>query len=93
MTTTYHLNANELSVEIINSIKAAFVDKDVEITVTEAIDETQYLLSSQKNREQLESSVKELSDGEGMTFTVQELEEKYGNKWKQLHLALPHLSI
>ena len=78
MTTTYHLNVNELSMELINSIKAAFKDKIIEITVAEALDETEYLLSSKANREHLERSMKELEEGKGIVFTVEELQNKYG---------------
>jgi antitoxin YefM len=80
MVTTYRLNVNELSVELINSIKAAFKDKDVEITVTDATDETAYLLSSPANRKSLEKSMQQAEDGEFTTFTVAELEAKYGGK-------------
>ena len=78
MTTTYHLNVNELSMELINSIKAAFKDKTIEITVAEALDETEYLLSSKANREHLERSMKELEEGKGIVFTVEELQNTYG---------------
>lgn len=80
MTSIYRLNVNELSQELLNSIKAAFKDKVVEITVTEALDETDYLLSSDKNRTHLQQSQLSLEQGKGVTFTVQELEEKYGAK-------------
>ncbi len=79
MTTTYHLNVNELSVEVINSIKAAFKDKVVDITVSEAMDETEYLLSSPANRESLERSIQDLKEGKGITFTLEEFQKKYGN--------------
>ena len=46
MTTTYQMDVNELTVEIINSIKAAFKNKTINITVSEAMDETEYLLST-----------------------------------------------
>ena len=80
MTSIYRLNVNELSEDLLNSIKAAFKDKEIEITVTEAVDETAYLLSSNKNRQILEQSLHSLEQGKGVTFTVQELEEKYGIK-------------
>jgi hypothetical protein len=80
MTTTYRLNVNELSHDLLNSIKAAFKDKVVEITVTEALDETEYLLSSNANKKHLEQSLHSLQQGQGIKFTVQEFEEKYGNK-------------
>lgn len=80
MTSTYRLNVNELSMDLISSIRAAFKDKDIEITVTEAIDETDYLLSSEKNKIQLQESVLSLQEGKGVIFTVEELEEKFGKK-------------
>lgn len=80
MTTTYRLNVNELSHELLNSIKAAFKDKVVEITVTEALDETDYQLSSNENKKHLEQSIYSLEQGKGISYTAQELEEKYGNK-------------
>ena len=38
---------NELSVNIIHSIQETFKGKDIEITVSESIDETDYLLTSE----------------------------------------------
>ncbi len=77
MTTVYRLHANELSEELLNSIRAAFKDKVIEITVTEAMDETDYLLSSEANKRHLEQAQQSLQQGKGTTFTVQELKEKY----------------
>ncbi len=80
MTTIYRLHVNELSVEIINSIKAAFKDKTVEIIVRDTEDETEYLLATETNRKHLLDSMKELEEGKGVTFTIEELQEKYGRK-------------
>lgn len=80
MVATYRLHVNELSVELLNSIKAAFKDKTVEIVVSDAVDETDYLLSSEANRRHLSDSIKELEEGKGVVFTVEELQEKYGKK-------------
>lgn len=80
MTTTYRLDVIELSEELLNSIKAAFKDKVVEITVTEALDKTGYLLSTYSNKKHLQQSQHSLEHNKGLTFTVQELEEKYGAK-------------
>ena len=38
MVTTYQMDVNELSVEILNSIKAAFKNKTISITVSEVFD-------------------------------------------------------
>ena len=78
MITTYRINVNEISVELLNSIKEAFKGKTVEITVTEAIDETDYLLQSEANKKMLIQSVAELEEGKGISFSVNELETKYG---------------
>jgi len=80
MTTTYRLNVDELSFDLLNSIKAAFRNKEIEITVTEAIDETSYLLSSEANKKHLQQSEHLPGQGKGVMFSVQELEEKFGNK-------------
>ncbi len=80
MTSTYRLNVNELSMDLLSSIRAAFKDKEIVITVTEAIDETDYLVSSEKNKAQLHESLLSLEQGKGVIFTVEELEEKYGAK-------------
>ena len=80
MNITYRLHVNELSVELLNSIKAAFKDKTVEIIITDEMDETEYLLSTEANRKHLFDSIKELEEGKAVTFTVEELQEKYGRK-------------
>lgn len=80
MTTTYRLHVSELSADLISSIQAAFKNKTVEIVVTDTIDETDYLLANEANRKHLYDSMKELEEGKGVTFTVEELQEKYGKK-------------
>lgn len=85
MTATYTVNVDEeLSPGIFQSIKEAFKGKTVDITITESVseemDETEYLLSSPANRESLMRSMKELEEGKGITFTIEELKERYGVK-------------
>lgn len=41
MTTTYRFHINELTEDLLNSIKAAFKDKTVEIVVSDEINETE----------------------------------------------------
>ncbi|MCX8491702.1 MAG: hypothetical protein ORN54_11600 [Cyclobacteriaceae bacterium] len=50
MTTTYKLNANQLSEDIIQSIKDAFPNKEIEIAGSDAMTETDYLLSTENNK-------------------------------------------
>jgi antitoxin YefM len=77
MTTTYKLNANQLSEDILKSIKEAFKDKEIEITVTDMIDETEYLLSTEANKKHLYESMEELDAGKGIPMSLAELQEKY----------------
>jgi len=42
MITTYRIHVNDLSVELLNSIKEAFKDKKVEIIVSDEIKETDH---------------------------------------------------
>ena len=64
---------------LLNSIKEAFKDSTyVDITVSESVDTTEYLRSSQANREHLEKSFRELKEGKGIIFTLEEFQEKYG---------------
>ncbi len=77
METTYRLNAKELSDDIIQSIKKAFKDKDIEITVTDRMDETEYLLSTEANKKHLYKSIDELEKGQGIQMTLAELQHKY----------------
>jgi hypothetical protein len=43
MTTTYRLHVNDITMDLLNSIKAAFKDKEVEIIVTDKADDTETL--------------------------------------------------
>ncbi|QOI96161.1 MAG: hypothetical protein HRU69_01120 [Flammeovirgaceae bacterium] len=77
MITTYRIKASQLTEDILKSIQEAFQDKEIEITVTEVIDETDYLLSTEANRKHLYKSIEEIKLGEGIPFTLAELQEKY----------------
>ena len=52
MHTTYRLNANELNQDFLDGLRTTFRDQDIEIVVY-AVDETDYLLKSEANRERL----------------------------------------
>jgi antitoxin YefM len=65
MNTTYRLNANELDEKFLQSLKALFKDKDIEIIVSE-VDETAYLLRSEANKERLLKAVESVEKGENL---------------------------
>ncbi len=78
MITTYQMDVNELSIEVLNAIKTAFKNKTINITVSEVFDETEYLLASKENKAHLEKSIKEAEEGKVVAFTVEEFKNKYG---------------
>jgi antitoxin YefM len=57
MQTIYQINANELDQNLLDSIKALFKHKEIEIVISER-DETAYLLRSPANREKLYAPLK-----------------------------------
>ena len=59
MVTVYRTNADDLDDAFVESVRAAFKGKDIEIVVSEH-DETDYLLSSRANREKLLSAVEDI---------------------------------
>lgn len=78
MTTTFRLNEKELSEEIVKAIRSAFKNKEIEITVSDIIDETEYLFSSEANKKHLQKAMDDIDSGRGITLTLNELQEKYG---------------
>ena len=69
METTYRLNARDLAANFLESVREAFLDRDIEITVLEAeppLDETESLLRSPANRERLLAAVKNVERGENI---------------------------
>lgn len=68
---TYHLNSDELSQDLLESIKSIFPDKSIEIFVCES-DDTAYLLSSSNNRQMLLSRLKDINSGKNLVIPDQE---------------------
>ncbi|GLI35198.1 hypothetical protein [Desulforhabdus amnigena] len=65
MHTTYRLHANQLDEKFIQSLKALFGDKDIEIMVSE-VDETAYLLRSEANEERLLKAIENFEKRENL---------------------------
>ena len=80
MTTSLHLNVNELTPEIIQAIKLAFKNKNIEIVISEVKDETEYLVSNSANKVHLEKSLAEIESGGIVSMTVSDFMEKYRSK-------------
>ncbi|MEP6952245.1 MAG: hypothetical protein ABI863_23340 [Ginsengibacter sp.] len=77
MRTSFRSNKKELTDGIINVIRIAFKNKEIEITVSGFLDETEFLLSTDANKKHLQKSIADIENGEGIIFTLNEIEEKY----------------
>jgi hypothetical protein len=66
MQSIYYLNTNEINNEFLNSLKTLFSGKNIQITVTEVPDETDYLLSNKANSKRLLKSVENINKGLGL---------------------------
>ena len=80
MRTSFRLNEKEFTDEIINLIRTAFKNKEIEIIISDFSDETEYLLSNEVNKKRLLKSMKDIEKGEGISFTLNDLQEKYSGK-------------
>jgi hypothetical protein len=74
MYTTYHLaSAQDITIDILEAIKANFKSKPITITVEEELDVTAYLLSTPANKRQLEKSINQDKNGEHILIKNQDL--------------------
>jgi antitoxin YefM len=71
MFTIYRTNAEKLDSDFLESLKAAFRGKEIEITVSE-VDETDYLLRSPANRARLLKAAEDLKLGENLVVPDQD---------------------
>ena len=71
MQTIYQINADELDQNLIDSIKALFKNKEIEIVISER-DETAYLLRSPANREMLLRAVKDVENNQNIVIPDQQ---------------------
>jgi antitoxin YefM len=71
MNAIYQGKADELDQSFVDSVKAAFKDKEIEIAVYER-DETAYLLRSPENRDHLLRAVADIENSENMVTPNQD---------------------
>ena len=61
MQSVYRVNASELDDRFLESLKALFGDRQIEIVVS-SVDETDYLLSNEANRSHLLRAIKNVEE-------------------------------
>jgi hypothetical protein len=69
---TQSIDADNLSIDFLNYLKAAFKGKKIRVTVEEEMDTTEYLLSIPANKKRLLKSIENIEKGQGLI----ELDEK-----------------
>ncbi len=69
MVTTYQLEEQELDEQFLNAVKSQYKNKKLSITITEALDETDYLLGNPINADRLLNSVNNIRNGKSLVET------------------------
>ncbi len=65
MQAIYHLSSSqEITFDLLESIRNTFKSKPITIVVEEEIEETAYLMSSENNKKMLEKSMLQFENGE-----------------------------
>ena len=65
MSIVYRLKASELNHHFLEQIKAEFADKEIEIVITE-VDETEYLLRSESNKNKLLQAIDNVKERQNL---------------------------
>jgi len=74
MVATYRLRADEINDTFLKTIQSNYMNKEIEITIQEVEDETEYLLKSEPNRRHLLRGIEEIRSGAPLqTMTVEQL--------------------
>jgi hypothetical protein len=74
MTATYRLKTEEITENFFKNIRENYRNKEIEITIQEVEDETEYLLKSEANRQHLLRGIDEIRSGAHLqTMTVEQL--------------------
>jgi len=76
MIATYRLRADEINDTFLKNIQNNYMNKEIEITIQEIEDETEYLLKSEPNRRHLLRGIEEIRSGSPLqTMTVEQLNQ------------------
>ena len=76
MTATYRLRSDEITENFLKNIQYNYRNKEIEITIQEVEDETEYLLKSEANRQHLLRGLEEARSGTPLqTMTIEQLND------------------
>ncbi len=66
MLSTYRVKAADLTSDFLKALKYTYKDREIEIIVTDLIDETDYLLGTAANREQLLGAITDIESEDNL---------------------------
>jgi hypothetical protein len=74
MQSTFRVHADDLTADFVQAFKIAYKDKEIEIVVSDVVDETDYLLITDANHEHLIGAIKNIESGENLvSFSLEDL--------------------
>lgn len=68
MVTTIQTEADKIDNQFLEAIKTLFKNKRIKVTIEDEIDETEYLLNNESNKEFLVRSIEQAEDGNLISF-------------------------
>jgi hypothetical protein len=79
MTATFQMHTDDLTTAWQESVIKLFYGKYITVTISETMDETDYLFATEANRKHLMESLEQVKNGQTVTFTLEEFNRIYGN--------------
>jgi hypothetical protein len=73
MTSTFELNANELNADFLKAIKQLFKNRMIRLTIDVDMDETEYLLQSEANKNHLIEALKNARNGKVEEINIDQM--------------------
>ncbi len=78
METTFRLKASEIDTRFLNTLKTLFKEREIEITVTDIVeDETEFLSKNPKNKAHLLEAIEEVKQNKNLVRFSGEEFKKY----------------
>jgi antitoxin YefM len=62
MQSTYRIHAGEFTDDLVQAIRVAYRDREIEIIISDDVDETDYLMSTPANRDHLLRAIENINN-------------------------------